>query len=292
MTEEQIFRNDVGDPWISRILTPRGHVCESSGISIMAMPPGNADLTLSRLPTTLNVIPNRNSASVDRLAVNGTPITTFASETSGLDIYASGADFEIRSTNRYWECLVQITDAKLDMISAESIDGRTKGDRAFASRVDRAANLLGQMAIDHLRYGEIDRIYLEGIGLAIAAKGLALFAEAGVEVTTAGTDARISRAIDFIEANLGRSFGVADCASVAGMSPSWFARCFRDVTGRPVHTYVRDRRLERARNMIENSTDSLAMIAHEFGFSDHAHMTRLFSKRYGMSPSRWKAERS
>ena len=76
------------------------------------------------------------------------------------------------------------------------------------------------------------------------------------------------------------------------MSPSWFARCFRDVTGKPVHSYVRDRRLEPAREMIEASDISLGEIAYITGFSDHAQMTRLFAKRFGVPPSKWKAERS
>ena len=67
------------------------------------------------------------------------------------------------------------------------------------------------------------------------------------------------------------------------MSPSWFARAFRRATGAPVHAFVRERRLERARAMLVSDMP-LAEIARVCGFADQSHLTRAFRTRYGVTP--------
>ena len=75
-----------------------------------------------------------------------------------------------------------------------------------------------------------------------------------------------------------------DIAAVAAMSPSSLQSAFKALTGRPVFSYVRERRLERARILLADRRLSLAQIAYDCGFSSHSHMTRLFTARYGASP--------
>ncbi|MGB4777380.1 helix-turn-helix domain-containing protein [Microbacterium sp.] len=55
---------------------------------------------------------------------------------------------------------------------------------------------------------------------------------------------------------------------------------------------VRVRRLDRAIQMLENprmSSTKISVIAHQCGFADHAHFSRAFRARFGLTPSEWRA---
>jgi AraC family transcriptional regulator len=51
------------------------------------------------------------------------------------------------------------------------------------------------------------------------------------------------------------------------------------------------RRLEQACHLMITSTNSLSDIALSVGFSDQAHLCRLFRQAFGESPSSWRRER-
>ncbi|MBM2578134.1 helix-turn-helix transcriptional regulator [Jannaschia sp. Os4] len=102
-------------------------------------------------------------------------------------------------------------------------------------------------------------------------------------------DPRIARAVQHLEAHLAEPFAVADLAAVANLSPSHFARRFKAETGEPTWSYVQRRRCERARALLPDTTLPIAEIAHRCGFSHHAHLTRNFRNRYGLTPSMLRA---
>lgn len=54
---------------------------------------------------------------------------------------------------------------------------------------------------------------------------------------------------------------------------------------------IRQRRLERARQLLEDprrANSTISAIAHQCGFPDHAHFSRVFRARFGMAPSDWR----
>ena len=69
-----------------------------------------------------------------------------------------------------------------------------------------------------------------------------------------------------------------------GVSEAQMARAFRRRHGCSIGEYVRWLRLERSkRDLAGDST--IAAVAVDCGFYDQAHFSRLFKKRYGLSPS-------
>ena len=49
--------------------------------------------------------------------------------------------------------------------------------------------------------------------------------------------------------------------------------------------HLTERRLERARHLVLYGRLPLQRIAHQCGFADHSHLTRLFKRRFGVAPS-------
>ena len=106
------------------------------------------------------------------------------------------------------------------------------------------------------------------------------------------TSWRLKRIYDHFEARLGEEIHLADVASDIGLSESYLARAFRAATGTTLHAALLERRIARARRLIEaalrhNAPASLADIAAATGFSSHAHMTTAFRRVLGISPSGW-----
>ena len=92
-------------------------------------------------------------------------------------------------------------------------------------------------------------------------------------------------AADFIEANLQNGLDLATMAAEVNLSASSFARHFKRSFGVPPYAYVMERRLDRARSLLIQTGLSVKAVAATCGFADQAHLTRLFVRRYGMTPS-------
>jgi len=106
------------------------------------------------------------------------------------------------------------------------------------------------------------------------------------------TARRLKRILDHFEARLAEDIRLADIASDSGLSESYLARTFRAATGTTLHAALVERRIARARSLIEaaarrGARASLAEVAAATGFSSHAHMTTAFRRVLGITPSEW-----
>jgi AraC family transcriptional regulator len=102
---------------------------------------------------------------------------------------------------------------------------------------------------------------------------------------------QIVRVRTYIDNNLHRTINIRDLSAVAHRSEAHFARKFKLAVGEPPHAYVVRRRLERASHLMITSAEPLSEIALSAGFSDQAHLCRLFRQAFGQSPASWRRER-
>ena len=102
---------------------------------------------------------------------------------------------------------------------------------------------------------------------------------------------QILRVQAYIDSNLHRTIHIRDLSAVARRSPAHFSRKFKLAVGNSPHAYVVRRRLERACHLMMTSAASLSEIALSVGFSDQAHLCRLFRQAFGQSPANWRRER-
>lgn len=96
---------------------------------------------------------------------------------------------------------------------------------------------------------------------------------------------RLRHVLDRIEAEYDQDLSLNDLARESGYSRAHFLRMFRLATGKTPHQYLRDVRLDRARDALTHDGGTLAEIAAAVGFSSHSHLTRLFLKRFNLTPS-------
>ncbi|WP_172329699.1 AraC family transcriptional regulator [Mangrovicoccus sp. HB161399] len=88
-----------------------------------------------------------------------------------------------------------------------------------------------------------------------------------------------------IEENLASQMELKEMAAVLGMAPCRFSRAFRRSFGRPPYAHVTARRLEEARRLLARTSLPIKAVAADCGFSDQAHLTRMFSAAFGETPA-------
>ena len=102
---------------------------------------------------------------------------------------------------------------------------------------------------------------------------------------------QIRKVTGHVEANLDRPIRNGELATIVRLNPSHFCRAFRNSLGEPPHEYVIRRRVERAQGLMLSTGASLSDIALDCGLGDQSHLTRLFRRIVGESPSAWRRAR-
>jgi AraC-like DNA-binding protein/ligand-binding sensor protein len=98
----------------------------------------------------------------------------------------------------------------------------------------------------------------------------------------------IARARQFIEANSDEDLSLAAVAKRAGISPFYFCKMFKKVTGVNFANYVSGVRVEKAKTLLLNPNYRVSEIAYEVGFQSLTHFNRVFKNIAGQSPSEYR----
>ncbi len=97
----------------------------------------------------------------------------------------------------------------------------------------------------------------------------------------------IAKAKQYIEDHYDGSWELAQLAAHCDISPYHLIREFRRHIGLTPLAYLRNFRIERAKEMLQHK-HSVTEIAHAVGFYDHSHFLRNFKKLTGMLPSQYR----
>jgi transcriptional regulator GlxA family with amidase domain len=98
----------------------------------------------------------------------------------------------------------------------------------------------------------------------------------------------LRRVQEYVEAHFSENTDLTTLASVAGLSKPHFAREFRRSTGITPHHYLTQKRVERARDLLAQTSLSLAEISYSVGFADQSHFTRQFHHWLGVTPGQFR----
>ena len=96
--------------------------------------------------------------------------------------------------------------------------------------------------------------------------------------------------VDFIHAHLETQIDLWKLAEIAGLSPQYVGKLFKQTAGLSIHEYVARERIALARELLKDCTLSIGTIAHRLGFADQSHFGRVFRRLSGSSPARFRHE--
>ena len=98
------------------------------------------------------------------------------------------------------------------------------------------------------------------------------------------------RLVTYIEQNLDRPISSEHLTALTGISAGHFFRTFKATFGQAPFAYIASRRIERAQQMMLTTGHPLCQIALDCGLCDQSHLTRLFRRLVGTTPSEWRRE--
>lgn len=101
-------------------------------------------------------------------------------------------------------------------------------------------------------------------------------------------DDAISRVMDWATHHLAESLPIERLAATARMSTRTFVRAFRAATGTTPATWIRARRLDEARRLLETADRSVDGIAVDCGFGSAVTLRQNFSATFKTSPSQYR----
>lgn len=157
-------------------------------------------------------------------------------------------------------------------------------------RVMRLARLIAAECAEADRQGLHD---LYGESLVLALFAALLEAEPAVKSARGRLAPRqLRRATDFLQDNCLRTVRLEELAALTGLSQSHFCHAFKASTGMPPHQWQMQARIGRVKEYLTRAEAPLTVVAATTGFSDQAHLTRVFRRWTGTTPAAWRRQQA
>ncbi len=112
------------------------------------------------------------------------------------------------------------------------------------------------------------------------------------KTTAAGHGFAVNQAKEYLRRNFAKPLTLGEISWHTKVSEEHLARIFRKVTGQTVFDYLLTVRLESAKTLLINSSQTLTEIATATGFGSLSLFSRNFSRTIGQSPSAYRQSRA
>lgn len=99
---------------------------------------------------------------------------------------------------------------------------------------------------------------------------------------------KIKVLLAYIKEHYGEDISVEEAAALCYYSKSHFAKFFRQYMGASFVQYLNDFRLSRAAGFLLSTEDTVTDIAERCGFDNLSYFNRLFRRKYGMTPGKYR----
>lgn len=88
--------------------------------------------------------------------------------------------------------------------------------------------------------------------------------------------------------HLKENIKITSIASHVGIDRSYLANIFKSTLEISPQEYLLTLRMNRAADLLQNTSQKITVIANEVGYSDPLTFTKMFKRIKGMSPSEWR----
>ena len=107
-----------------------------------------------------------------------------------------------------------------------------------------------------------------------------------------GASKPVVNCVEYIHEHIQERITISDLAAHTGLSVGYLSRLFKKETGVSISDYIREKKVEKAREMLRNSDMSLIDIANQLSFSSQSHFTQQFRAFMGVTPKKYRVAHS
>lgn len=93
---------------------------------------------------------------------------------------------------------------------------------------------------------------------------------------------------DYIYSHINERITINELADYTALSPSYLSRLFKQNLGISISDYIREKKIEKAENLLKYSDYSLIDIANYLAFSSQSHFIQTFEKYVGLTPKKYR----
>ncbi|WP_421870328.1 helix-turn-helix domain-containing protein [Pararhizobium sp.] len=151
-----------------------------------------------------------------------------------------------------------------------------------------AIEALAKLLADEIRNPSKHAVYAESLVGSIVAGLLDIPVETSEKAAGRLTQAQMNKLQSHIEKRGDYRMTIADMAATVDLSESWFASVFKQTTGKSPLQWQLSKRIDQAKQLLAEGDLPVATIAAQLGFSDQAHLTRVFRQIAGETPAAWR----
>jgi len=103
------------------------------------------------------------------------------------------------------------------------------------------------------------------------------------------TPRQLQRVLEYIDAHLDQDLKLENLAQLLDISQFHFSRLFKQSLGNSPYQYLIHQRIERAKQLLKQTDQSIVDIAFDCGFNSHSHLSKKFRQITGITPKAYRA---
>lgn len=148
----------------------------------------------------------------------------------------------------------------------------------------RMANILKKLAAE---YSSPSKQYLKLKRDMYGLLSLVSEAESRKSIDRGGFK-QIEAGIEYLQKDERQELSIDEIAGMCFVTPAYFRRLFKEYSGLSPSEYRCERRMEKAKELLEHADITVEALSDLLGYADPSYFCRVFKKSVGISPSQYK----
>ncbi len=190
---------------------------------------------------------------------------------------------------------IRIVSRFIQSIARETLD--TNPDQLelipeFRTR-DPQIEAIGMLLLAELKQKNLGRrLYIESLANVLAVHLLRQYAapKLRLAIYEGGLPERqLLQVLEYVNDHLDQDIKLADLAALLDLSQFHFSHLFKQSMGTAPYQYLLQQRVERAKQLLKQTNQSIMDIAFLCGFNSHSHLSKQFRQLTGMTPKDYRA---
>lgn len=109
------------------------------------------------------------------------------------------------------------------------------------------------------------------------------------EMKSSALSTFVKKCHDYISVYIYEDFSLDDIAGFVGYTPYYLSRKYKEETGQDIRLYIRNIRLDLAKDLLQYSNESIHEISGRLHFCSQSYFSQHFKARFGMTPKEFRS---